>query len=76
MVSIKSLKTRLLAACPSPLAAPAHLAYVATAYKLERWNVVLIVLGAFVLWRALIIALAWTRPLENFVIHDPRHLPQ
>ncbi|MBV9522837.1 MAG: hypothetical protein JO010_08590 [Alphaproteobacteria bacterium] len=54
----------------------AHLAHVATANKLERWSVVLAVFGAFVLWRALITALAWMRPLENFVIHDPRHRMQ
>lgn len=54
----------------------AHLAYVLTAHKLERWSVVLAVLGAFVLWRVLIIALAWMRPLESFVIHNPLHRPQ
>jgi hypothetical protein len=54
----------------------AYLAYVSTAHKLERWSVVLAVLGAFVLWCFLIIVLAWMRPLENFVIHNPRNLPQ
>jgi hypothetical protein len=51
----------------------AHLAYVSTAYKLERWSVMLVVLGAFVLWRVLITALTWMRPLESFVIHNPLH---
>jgi hypothetical protein len=54
----------------------AHLAYVTTAHKLERWNVVLAVLGAFVLWRFVITALAWIRPLEYFVIHNTRLPPQ
>ena len=54
----------------------AHLAYVSTAHKLERWSVLLAVFGAFVPWRVLIIALAWMRPLESFVIHNPLHRPQ
>jgi hypothetical protein len=39
-------------------------------------SVVLAVLGAFVLWRVIIIALAWMRPLENFVLHNLRDQPQ
>jgi hypothetical protein len=54
----------------------AHLAYLTTVHKLERWSAVLAVLGAFILWRVLIIALAWMRPLENFVVYSPRHLQQ
>ena len=50
----------------------AHMTYIATARKLDQWSVVLAALGAFVLWRAVMIVLAWMRPLKTFVIHNPR----
>jgi hypothetical protein len=51
----------------------AHLAYIATAHKLESVSVSLTVLAAFLTWRCMVIFLAFLRPLDRFVVLASYH---